>query len=133
MISRILALLLAGPLLGGCLKTLTGSVAGGESQVFERPPYAVRGKTTYDQNWIDSQVEGGVAAFGWDRPAPRPPQLDAPQPSARKAAAPAPAAKRTIVQRIKARITCAPVAPVPYVAAPIVPAAAAAAAARRGR
>ena len=83
MIPRILALLLVAPLLSGCLKTLTGSVAGGESQVFERPPYAVRGRTTYDQNWIDSQVEGGVAAFGWERPAPRPPQLDAPPPPAR--------------------------------------------------
>ncbi|WP_454629501.1 hypothetical protein [Bradyrhizobium cenepequi] len=69
----LLALLLAG--CGGG-KTLT-SIQGGESKVFERPPYAVLGKTPYDQNWIDSQIEGGVAAFGWDRPAPRPPELDA--------------------------------------------------------
>jgi hypothetical protein len=40
--------------------------------VFERPEYAVQGQTRYDQNWIDSNTEAGVAACGWQRPKPRP-------------------------------------------------------------
>jgi hypothetical protein len=40
--------------------------------VFERPEYAVLGQTRYDQNWIDSNTEAGVAACGWQRPKPRP-------------------------------------------------------------
>ena len=48
------------------------SVGGGECRVFERPEYAVLGQTRYDQNWIDSNTEAGVAACGWRRPKPRP-------------------------------------------------------------
>ena len=48
------------------------SVGGGECRVFERPEYAVLGQTRYDQNWIDSNTEAGVAACGWQRPKPRP-------------------------------------------------------------
>ena len=48
------------------------SVGGGECRVFERPEYAVLGRTRYDQNWIDSNTEAGVAACGWQRPKPRP-------------------------------------------------------------
>jgi hypothetical protein len=113
-------------LLAGCAsdKILT-SIPGGESKVFERPPYVVLGKTRYDQNWIDSQVEGGVAAFGWPRPAPRPPQLDA-KPG-QKIVAAAPKKKRGLIRRIKDRIlptkTPAPTevpveAPPPVVATP---------------
>jgi hypothetical protein len=40
--------------------------------VFERPEYTVVGQTRYDQNWIDSNTEAGVAACGWQRPKPRP-------------------------------------------------------------
>jgi hypothetical protein len=43
--------------------------------VFERPGYAVLGQTRYDQNWIDSNTEAGVAACGWQRPRPRPQAL----------------------------------------------------------
>jgi hypothetical protein len=46
--------------------------------VFERPDYAVLGQTRYDQNWIDSNTEAGVAACGWQRPEPRPPALKEP-------------------------------------------------------
>ena len=52
------------------------SVVGGECRVFERPEYAVFGRTRYDQNWIDSNTEAGVAACGWQRPKPRPQGLD---------------------------------------------------------
>jgi hypothetical protein len=73
----LLALFVLATLLAGCETTSTGSIAGGESKVFERPPYVVLGKRPYDQHWIDSQIEGGVAAFGWKRPAPRPAAIDA--------------------------------------------------------
>ena len=54
------------------------SVGGGECRVFERPDYAVLGQTRYDQNWIDSNTEAGVAACGWQRPKPRPQALGRP-------------------------------------------------------
>lgn len=113
MIGRFVLLLLVAVSLGGCMQTFnTTSIAGGESKVFEPPPYVVKGKAPYDQRWIDSQVEGGVAAFGWPRPKPRPPEIDAPR--AKKKAV-APPKKRTIVQRIKDRVVhpfTKPVAPV---------------------
>jgi hypothetical protein len=43
-------------------------VGGGECRVFEHPEYAVLGKTRYDQNWIDSNTEAGVAACGGSVP-----------------------------------------------------------------
>lgn len=78
---------MAALLLAGCGNPQIGSVAGGECKVFERPAYAVRGLRTYDQNWIDSQVEGGVGGCGWARPRPRPASIDAPdrkKPATRK-------------------------------------------------
>lgn len=63
--------------LGGCATRGPTSVSGDECRVFERPPYAVRGARPYDQEWIDSTVEGGVGACGWQRPAARPASLDA--------------------------------------------------------
>jgi hypothetical protein len=54
------------------------SVGGGECRVFERPEYAVLGQTRYDQNWIDSNTEAGVAACGWRRPKQRPQVLGGP-------------------------------------------------------
>lgn len=78
MIMRAITAVLLCVTLAGCAggKMMT-SIPGGEAKVFEAPKYEVLGKTQYDQNWIDSQVEGGVAAFGWQRPLPRPPELDA--------------------------------------------------------
>jgi hypothetical protein len=96
-------------LLAGCdPQTLKGSVAGGECRVFERPPYAVRGQRQYDQNWIDSQVEGGVGACGWPRPAARPAAIDA---ATLVAPAPAPVRRRGVIARIKAVVHRQPVAP----------------------
>ncbi len=114
MIARLIAILLSAPVLGGCWEAMKSSVAGGESKVFERPPYAVRGKTPYDQNWVDRQIEGGVAAFGWDRPAPRPPELDAPAGVRSKAAIPA-KKKLGIFKRIKDRVAPAPIEPTPFI------------------
>lgn len=65
-------------LLAGCASGGPGSVRGGECRVFERPEFVVLGKRRYDQNWIDSNIEGGVGACGWQRPKPRPPILDRP-------------------------------------------------------
>lgn len=97
-------------LLGACdPQTLKGSVAGTECRVFERPPYAVRGQRPYDQNWIDSQIEGGVGACGWPRPAARPAAIDAATPVL--PSAPAPARPRGVVARIKAVVHRPPVAP----------------------
>lgn len=126
MIARIAALALVVPMLGGCMQTFTGgSIAGGESKVFEAPPYVVKGRAKYDQNWIDSQVEGGVAAFGWQRPKPRPAPLDA-KPVRRKAA-PVPKKKPGLIKRIKNRVTTWPRAAVsPVVDTPVLPVAPAA-------
>lgn len=116
MIARVVAILFAA-LLAGCAggKTIT-SIQGGESKVFEAPPYVVKGKARYDQNWIDSQVEGGVAAFGWPRPAPRPPEMDA-RPVAKKALPKKPA-KQSFAKRFKDRVTAPFQAAPPVVASP---------------
>jgi hypothetical protein len=113
MIVRLAALALFGLLLGACQHT-AGSIAGGECKVFERPEFAVRGLRPYDQNWIDSQVEGGVGGCGWKRPAARPASLDAPV--AQKKAS-APIKKKSLAKRIKERV----VAPFSKPVAPIIP------------
>lgn len=64
--------------LAGCATAPKVSVMNGECKTFERPPYAIRGLRQYDQDWIDSTIEGGVGACGWQRPAERPAELDAP-------------------------------------------------------
>jgi hypothetical protein len=86
-VKRALAVALLAASLGGCITTNQGSVTGGECKVFEAPKYAVRGARPYDQDWIDSTIEGGVGGCKWERPAPRPVELDAaPVPKARPAA-----------------------------------------------
>lgn len=76
---RTAAAFLSLLVLGGCVTTGTGSVVGGECKVMERPQYVVRGVRQYDQDWIDSTIEGGIGACKWERPAARPPELDAPK------------------------------------------------------
>ncbi len=102
MIMRAAILALLAVLLAGCAtnKEAFTTISGGEAKVFEAPPYEVRGVTQYDQNWIDSQVEGGVAAFGWPRPAPRPAAIET-----RRAAQPMPLVKKPgIFKRTKAKL-----------------------------
>ena len=129
MIVRLSAILLTLMLAGcGAGQTLT-SIQGGESKVFQAPPYVVKGKAPYDQNWIDNQIEGGVAAFGWPRPAPRPPEIDAPsKPNPKKAVVVK--KKRTLLGRVKDRIVPPAAASVwpdpgtvrsPVIAAPVQP------------
>jgi hypothetical protein len=67
--------------------------------VFERPEYAVHGQTRYDQNWIDSNTEAGVAACGWQRPKPRPHELG--RPLAAKRLVPATRKRPDLIGRFK--------------------------------
>jgi hypothetical protein len=98
MMARIALLLLLAPWLGACNLQTLGSVAGGECKIFERPSYAVLGKRAYDQDWIDSQIEGGVGGCHWQRPAPRPPALDA------RPGVAAPAKKPGLIRRLRDRV-----------------------------
>jgi hypothetical protein len=87
----------------GCGTLRPASVGGGECRVFERPEYAVLGQTRYDQSWIDSNTEAGVAACGWQRPKPRPPELGkAPAPNH---LAPAKKKRPRLIGRIKRTVT----------------------------
>lgn len=113
---RIAATLAIASLVAACQHTQQGSIAGGESKVFERPPYAVKGKRPYDQSWIDNQIEGGVAAFGWDRPAPRPASIDTPT---AKQVVKKPNKRPGLVKRIKARVWPAKVPSI--IPAPVAP------------
>jgi hypothetical protein len=121
---RAIAVLAALPVLGGCMQTFKSSVAG-SCGVFERPPYAVLGKTRYDQDVADKFVESGVAGCSWKRPAARPASLDA---LVRRKATAAPVKRKSFVKRIRDRIlppkveTPAPVeVPVPTAAPDPVP------------
>lgn len=101
MIARLLVLCFSALMLSGCVTTGPASIKGGECRIFERPQYAVRGLRQYDQDWIDSQVEGGVGGCRWKRPAARPPSFDAVQ--GQRAKAP-PVKKRGFMRRIKDRV-----------------------------
>lgn len=118
---RALILLALAPALAGCdPQTLKGSVAG-SCAVFERPPYAVKGKTQYDQGVADNFVESGVAGCNWRRPAARPASIEVP--SSRGAVAAPAAKKRGLLKRIKDRaahpfsVGAAPVVASPAIAA----------------
>jgi hypothetical protein len=94
--------------LAGCAGTrLPASVKGGECRVFERPEYAVLGKRQYDQRWIDGNVEAGVGGCGWQRPAKRPPALDA-APSGRPLVV-VPQRRASLMSRTFGRLHRAPV------------------------
>lgn len=63
--------------LGGCAPTI-GSVAGGECKLTHTPTYAVAGKTSYDQEWIDDTTEALVRGCKQPRPKTRPASLSVP-------------------------------------------------------
>jgi hypothetical protein len=101
MIARISILLLVGMLAAGCAHKGPASIAGGECKIFDRPEYEVRGQKQYDQDWIDSTIEGGGGGCGWPPPKPRPPELDAAPPAR---AAPSPMKRKPgLIRRIKSR------------------------------
>lgn len=75
-------------LLTGCASTPPrGSVVGGECKLFHTPTYAVKGKTEYDQEYVDDVTEALVRGCKQPRPKARPASLDAPK-AAIPAAAP---------------------------------------------
>lgn len=101
---RALTIILLTLALCGCANgPQLGSIAGGESKVFEAPHYVVLGKTQHDQDWIDGNIVAGIAGFGWQRPQPRPPEWDnAPAPR------PVVADKKQrvgIINRVRARVS----------------------------
>ncbi|MCK1569004.1 hypothetical protein IVB08_34670 [Bradyrhizobium sp. 173] len=127
---KIISIVLLAGLLGGCASRGPASIAGGECKIFEAPKYEVRGERDYDQDWIDSQVEGGVGGCHWKRPAARPASIDA---ASGHKAAPAPVKHKSFVRRIRDRVlppkveipaAPAPIAPAPAVASEPAPAAA---------
>ncbi len=67
-----------GTLLAGCAtnKASVGSTRGGECRIVHTPKYAVKGRTSYDQNWVDDTTERLVGGCDQPRPAARPPELD---------------------------------------------------------
>lgn len=104
MIRTIPFILAVALFLGGCASHRgPGSIAGGECKIFEAPKYAVQGKTQYDQDWVDSTIEGGVGGCHWKRPAQRPAELE--RPGVQVKAAPKPAAKRhSWFTRVKTKV-----------------------------
>lgn len=96
---------------------------GGECKIFEAPKYEVRGARPYDQDWIDSNIEGGVGGCGWSRPQKRPASIDV-RPAAKPVVAPD-RKKVGIIKRIKDRVMPATkpeiVAPPPMAVEPVVP------------
>jgi hypothetical protein len=104
----VLLLVASGILLAGCadknrFASLTGSdgKGGGACSAFEAPKYQIKGKTPYDQQWADKTTEAGVAGCQWQRPAPRPPEMDAPPPTPVAATAPASKPKRHWYDRFR--------------------------------
>lgn len=103
--------------LGGCVTDGTGSV-GGSCAIFERPPYVVHGARPYDQEWIDSTIEGGVGGCKWERPAPRPAALDAPRAAPKAAPAVKKNPKHGWIWRLPRKAAAPVVEVAPPVAAP---------------
>lgn len=98
----LLALTL-GTLLTACAsRDVIGSVTGGQCDpnIARTPEYAVKGRTNYDQNWIDETTEGLVGGCGQPRPKARPTSLDA-KPVLKSAPAPKPAPKAKFWDRFK--------------------------------
>lgn len=74
------AVMIAALALGGCMHTSdgVGTVAKGTCGLpgVAAPEYAVRGKTDYDQRWVNRTTEGLVRGCGNPRPKARPPEWD---------------------------------------------------------
>jgi hypothetical protein len=94
--NRIIFVICAGLTLGGCASAdgKIGTVIGGECRLFHTPEYEVRGRTAYDQKWINVTTEAGVDGCGQPRPKARPASLDAPRVKAAPTATAAPKPKK---------------------------------------
>jgi len=84
---KILGVALAAALLAACASQ-AGSIVGtiDSTKTISTPKYAVKGRTPYDQKWINVTTEALVDGFGQPRPKPRPASLDKPRPKAAPAA-----------------------------------------------
>lgn len=114
--------------IAACIATVTlagcggdnrpASALGGECKIFPRAETEIEGKTATDQRWIDNTIESGVGGCGWQRPAPRPPEIDA-TPIAPVVATIKPVKKLGVIARVKARLLPKHTdAPQPLVAVP---------------
>lgn len=65
---RLIIVITACMLLGGCAGSMPASVMGGECKVFKDPGFAVRGKRLKDNQWIGRTQETGIDVCGWPRP-----------------------------------------------------------------
>lgn len=73
-------IILCCPILAGCAHSgAIGSIEGGECKLTRTPQYAVLGKTSYDQGWVNRTTEALVRGCRQPRPKARPPELDAQQ------------------------------------------------------
>lgn len=62
-----------GLCLAACASTHSPVLSiAGACKAFDAPKTEVAGRASSDQRWINGQVEAGVGACGWQRPAPRP-------------------------------------------------------------
>lgn len=91
----------AAAFLSGCAGTGPASIAGGDCRIWERPQYVVLGRRAYDQQWIDGNIEAGVAGCGWKRPAARPAEWS-------KGKAKKPPVKRGAIERFRERVFTPP-------------------------
>lgn len=95
---KLAIVFVSAAILAGCGTVRPGSVLGSEKGIFKQPEYEVKGATQYDQDWIDENVEAGIAGLGWDRPKPRPPEWDKkPEPKA----VPAKPKKKSLLDRFR--------------------------------
>jgi hypothetical protein len=63
-------------LLAGCAEPNKLLTFGGVCQALPQAEYQIKGKTRYDQIWIDKTIESEVTGCQWDRPKPRPAKWD---------------------------------------------------------
>lgn len=86
---RIASVIALGLALAGCATAPVGSVSGGECRIVRTPEYAVKGRTGYDQIWINRTTEALVDGCRQPRPKARPASLDAkPKPKPKPAPQP---------------------------------------------
>jgi hypothetical protein len=100
---RICAALGVTAVIAAACGTLQQGSATGKCPAFDAPTYVVKGKQQYDQDWIDSNTEAGVGACGWQRPKPRPPELDAARP-VNPTVGKTPIKRKGIIARAKQRV-----------------------------
>lgn len=99
--TALLVVLLGISLVGCVSNPKVASLKDGACKAFDRPSTVIKGKTFRDQDWIDDQVEAGVGACQWQRPAPRPASWDAVTVAGKTVPVPPPPAKK---QRLRDRL-----------------------------